>query len=216
MPAVASSNFISGTSVTFTGYTGSFSPFGIGNGTGLPVTWMSVKGVNADQNAIITWATASEEGNQYFDVQRSFDGKTFESIGNVDSKGSLGGNYSYTDQNASILGSTLYYRIKQVDFNGASTYSVVVAVTFNKGGVVIGSVYPNPVQDVLNVTVSTSKSEIATVSILDVTGKLVQKETKSLGKGSSILQIPTGQLPQGLYFLNVISNGILTTEKFTK
>jgi hypothetical protein len=216
MPAVAASNFVSGTSVTFTGYTGSFSPFGIGNGTGLPVTWMSVKGVNADQNAIITWATASEEGNQYFDVQRSLDGKTFESIGNVDSKGSLGGNYSYTDQNASILGSTLYYRIKQLDFNGASTYSVVVAVTFNKGGVVIGSVYPNPVQDVLNVTVSTSKSEIATVSILDVTGKLVQKETKSLGKGSSILQIPTGQLPQGIYFLNVISNGILTTKKFTK
>jgi hypothetical protein len=216
MPAVAASNFVSGTSVTFTGYTGSFSPFGIGNGTGLPVTWMSVKGVNADQNAIITWATASEEGNQYFDVQRSLDGKTFESIGNIDSKGSLGGNYSYTDQNASILGSTLYYRIKQVDFNGATTYSVVVAVTFNKGGVVIGSVYPNPVQDVLNVTVSTSKSEIATVSILDVTGKLVQKETKSLGKGSSILQIPTSQLPQGIYFLNVISNGILTTEKFTK
>lgn len=216
MPAVAASNFVSGTSVTFTGYTGSFSPFGIGNGTGLPVTWMSVKGVNADQNAIITWATASEEGNQYFDVQRSLDGKAFESVGNVESKGSLGGNYSYTDQNASILGSTMYYRIKQVDFNGASTYSVVVAVTFNKNGVVVGSVYPNPVQDVLNVTVSTSKSEIATVSILDVSGKLVQKETKSLGKGSSILQISTSQLPQGIYFLNVVSNGIQSLEKFTK
>jgi hypothetical protein len=216
MPAVAASNFVSGTSVTFTGYTGTFSPFGIGNGTGLPVSWISVKGINAENHAIISWSTASEEGNQFFDLQRSLDGKTFESIGNVDSKGSLGGNYSFTDQNASILGTTLYYRIKQVDFNGASSYSVVVAVNFNQNGVVIGSVYPNPVQDVLNVSISTSKSEIATLSILDVTGKLVQKETKSLGKGSSTLQISTSSLPQGIYFLNVISNGILSTEKFSK
>jgi hypothetical protein len=216
LPAVAASNFVSGTSVTFTGYTGSFSPFGIGNGSGLPVTWISVKGIQVDQHANITWATASEENNDFFVVERSLDGKSFESIGQVESKGSLGGQYAYSDLNASIQGATLYYRIKQVDYNGASTYSMVVAVTFNKIGVVIGNVYPNPVNDVLNVSVSAAKPEIATFSILDVTGKLIQKETKSIGKGSSTLQVSTQNLPQGIYFLQVVSNGFISLEKFTK
>jgi len=216
MPTVAVSNFVSGTSVTFSGYSGTFSPFGIGNGSGLPVTWLHVKGMNQDQNSLISWSTASEEGNDYFEIERSLDGKTFETIGQVKSKGSLGGQYTYSDMNASIIGSTLYYRIKQIDYNGASTYSIVVAVTFNKNGVMIGSVYPNPVNDFLNANITTSKSEIATISILDLTGKLIYQETKSFSKGSSNIQISTQDLPYGIYFLKVFSNGIQSLEKFSK
>lgn len=77
------------------------------------------------------WETIYELDNDYFVVQRSFDGVNFEEIEFVDAKGNSSNtrnDYMVSDQNFKTNGSLVYYRVKQVDFNGNFSYSDLKAV----------------------------------------------------------------------------------------
>ena len=85
-----------------------------------------------NNQALLTWSTANEINNKGFEVELSRDNKTFSSIGFVAAvKTSTGiNNYSFTDNK--LLSGSNYYRLKQVDNDGASRYSSVVKLDFSK------------------------------------------------------------------------------------
>lgn len=97
--------------------------------TPLPVTLVSFKAEVTDQNKVeLTWKTASEKNNAYFEIQRTSDTaqQNYTIVGMVDGAGTsqVERNYSFTD-NAAPIGD-LYYRLKQVDFDGTVTYSKAI------------------------------------------------------------------------------------------
>lgn len=98
------------------------------------------------ENVIIAWATASESNNDYFTVERSKDGISFEAIVEVDGAGNSDNyflNYKVTD--FSPFEGTSYYRLKQTDFDGKFALSDVKAVNFNNPlQTPLWSVFPNP------------------------------------------------------------------------
>lgn len=95
----------------------------------LPVEWGYFRARTREAGTILEWETLTESNNSGFAVERSQDGIRFESIAWVEGRGSTQESSAYTflDQQLPAV-PLLYYRIKQVDFDGSYAYSEVVSV----------------------------------------------------------------------------------------
>lgn len=134
----------------------------------LPVELLSFTAEKSGSTSLLNWSTAAEIDFDHFEVERSGDGRTFETIGVVESKGS-NSVYSFVDR-LPIIGVN-YYRLKMLDIDGEFEYSVVRTVTFDKDlrGI---KIYPNPTTDKVYLERVPEGSEI---SVLAIDGRLINK-----------------------------------------
>ena len=118
----------------------------------LPVSLTEFKGTPSDDGNLLEWSTASEQNNDGFYVERSFNGQKFESLGWVAGSGNslVTRFYSFTDEQPQQ--GKNYYRLNQKDFDGKQEYSNVISINF--GGTFGFRLYPNPSKD--NITISYS------------------------------------------------------------
>ena len=125
-----------------------FSPFTFGSGSGLtnplPVTLVDFEAVANGDVVRVNWSTLHEFNNNYFVVERSADGKTFEEIERIEGAGNSYDrlDYSIIDHNPLLHYS--YYRLKQVDYDGAFSYSKLEAVYFGDEEIADYVIFPNP------------------------------------------------------------------------
>jgi len=125
----------------------SFSQFGLGQlqvPSPLPVALTSFRAAASGTCGVrLSWATASEVQSDRFEVERSFDGRSFEKLATVASRNSAsGGTYSYTDQQPGE--GTMYYRLRVVDLDRTSTYSSVATLAVACGAAGPVRLVPNP------------------------------------------------------------------------
>lgn len=126
-------------------------PYGVASaGTDLPVEWLcfeaQVRPMLHQVN--LNWSTSAEKDNERFDIERSVDNVHFTGIGSVKGSGTTlqTQHYNYQDNVQEFTQkeiSHIYYRLKQVDFNGQFEYSSVEAVELDKPANRF-SIYPNP------------------------------------------------------------------------
>ncbi|MCA4900977.1 MAG: hypothetical protein ACK514_04215 [Bacteroidota bacterium] len=112
-------------------------------GTGpLPVTLLFFKGLAKESQIVIYWATASELNFDYFELERSQDGKDFSPIAKIKGNGTTQArhDYSFTDEKPLI--GTNYYRLKSVDFDGFTEFFKVIVLEYSSEK--IFSLSPNP------------------------------------------------------------------------
>lgn len=197
-------------------FTTGFSGFGVGtNNVVLPVELMSFTAEANGKDALLKWTTASEKNNKGFFIQRSTDGKSWTDIDFVAGKGnsfSLS-KYSYTDVNAlkEEAVKTIFYRLRQVDFNESFDYSEVRLLNLTRTQSL--SLNPNPFNEFIEVSGINEKSEY-TFWVLDIQGKQVL--TGSLIAGQS--KVRTDMLPAGIYFIRLSNtlNGYSEVVKMVK
>jgi hypothetical protein len=168
--------------------------------------------------AQLVWTTENEQDYTDFTLERSTDGKTFAALSDVPATGA--GNYSYIDK-APVIGQN-QYRLKQQDITGAITYSNVVQILYSNqsDNALISnniSVYPNPVKDVINLSVAatTDASATYTINIINSNGGLL----KSFTATQPVWQNSISDLMPGVYILKVINNKdgkVIGTNKFIK
>ncbi|MCH7405457.1 glycine-rich domain-containing protein [Belliella aquatica] len=110
---------------------------------------LSARFEKSTNSAVIKWITAKETGNSHFEIERSENGiSQFEKVGEIDGMGwtDLLTKYEFIDNKLPLSGGNIFYRIKQVDFDGKSTYSKVLSVRAE--GIMASSgvwrAYPNP------------------------------------------------------------------------
>jgi hypothetical protein len=134
------------------------------------------------RSARLAWTTASEVNNAYFDVERSFDGATYAPLGRVAGQGSqaTATTYAFVDQGLGTQPAGLvYYRLRQVDFDGTATYSPVRPVYLSAADVAAAgqaSLYPNPAQASTTLDLSALPAAASyQVQVLDATGRQVQR-----------------------------------------
>ncbi|MGY2132758.1 Ig-like domain-containing protein [Hymenobacter sp. HD11105] len=168
----------------------------------LPVELKDFKATAVRQDAQLSWVTASELNNDRFVVERSLDGLTFSAIGTVQGKGTSTqqSKYSFTDAGAARFGALIYYRLKQLDFDGTVTFSPVRTVKFVDVIKVDVSVYPNPSQNGATLDLTGLPAGDYQVQLLDLTGRSLQQFTLA---GQREHALPVQALPHGSYIVRV-------------
>ena len=97
-------------------------------------------GAAKGQSVNVSWATAIEKNNAWFEVQRSAIGEVFETVGTVKGQGNTSSAHNYAFVDSRPLAGLSYYRLRQVDTDGTTAYSPVAAVQLRNEL----TVYPNP------------------------------------------------------------------------
>jgi|GEM_PF-3048192 hypothetical protein len=171
----------------------------------LPVELVSFLAKKSKNTINLKWQTASEINNDRFEIQRSYDANRFESIGRVDGESSSHRlvDYSFLD-NAPLSGIN-YYRLKQVDIDGAFAYSDVVSVKMDNTNI---HITPTSTYDF--VTVSTGSQ--SSIILRSVNGQVMDQQSNSKGN----FTVEMAHYPQGIYFLTINKNGSIQTEKVVR
>lgn len=188
----------------------------------LPVELTSFDATNGEDCAIeLTWKTATETNNAYFNVEKSTDGINYETIATVESRGNstTQTTYSYTDHSPTLDN---YYRLTQVDLSGAATLGsqlIIRSACFDEGVVNTIEVFPNPVRDrgsvkFYNTNLGDTELEL---NISDALGRNIHTEILPVNDGANILHFNTNKLIPGTYYVQLKgSNWLSISEKIVK
>ena len=182
------------TSLNYTGYTGSFSPFAIVDAQfTLPLTWLSFTAQKQDSSILLNWSTASELNTLDFIVQHSTDGIVWNNIGTVPAAVNSNSTLNYNFIDVAPVSGANYYRLIQRDIDGHSSYSKVLVVVYSIPLKPI-IVYPNPVNEGL---LYIKLQQATIVNFYNSLG--IQVMSKNLNSG--IQQIDVSRLAHGMYVL---------------
>ena len=183
--------------------------------TPMPVELASFKGQLKNGQSMLTWVTAMEKDNDKFLIERSQDGKTFTKIGEVKGNGNSNRTINYTFTDVKPVVGVNYYRLQQVDYNGTTTYSSIVAVELtNKVAsmAVKPALYPTVATDVINISFSGFDSKV-NIAVLDATGKSVKQVTTTTDKEA---ELAVQDLKGGAYFVSITDGQRRETLRFIK
>ncbi|MBK7429602.1 MAG: T9SS type A sorting domain-containing protein [Bacteroidetes bacterium] len=173
----------------------------------LPIELLSFTAEPEKDYVVCNWTTASETNNAYFEVLRSFDGKEFNAIGNVNGFGAgtstTNRSYSFVDDEERC-NSIRYYQLKQFDIDNKSTLSDIVAVNCNNKDETI-SIYPNPATETLTYQFYQNGDEVLEVQIVDMTGRTVFIENTVAIRGFNSTTVSIENLAGGAYNLLIRS-----------
>jgi hypothetical protein len=150
------------------------------------------------EGALLSWETASEHNNAYFEAEASTDGAAFRTLGRVAGHGTStqAHTYAFVDAGLAHYATTqVYYRLRQVDTDGTSTYSPVRTLALAEPTAKL-TASPVPAHGQLEVGGVLPGTAL---SLYDLTGRLVYAAPSAAG-GSVKLTLPAG-LPAGLYIL---------------
>jgi hypothetical protein len=187
----------------------------------LPVRLLSFSARAVKNNSVkLNWVTETEVNNKQFEVQRSLDGRVFNTVGILFS---LDGNgykaYEFTDNLPSGVSGKVYYRIRQIDIDNKFSLTKIIPVNLTEDGALFVKMSPNPVVNNLTITLENNKSAARFVRIADLSGRELYRTNVS-GLSTRQIQINTQSasmtLP-GLYFAEVIfDDGTRVSQKIIK
>lgn len=176
-----------------------------GNCASLPVELTSFNATAKGQNVLLQWETASEINNNGFEVQRSMDGVSFHKVAWVQGEGNSDRTVQYQSMDESASANTLYYyRLRQIDFDGAESFSAVEKVEIAGRGIVVDA-YPNPtsVSSQLKIDVNSPTASTGNLQFFNISGQKISLISLELVKGQNQIAIPTEGLVAGSYFAKV-------------
>lgn len=172
----------------------------------LPIKLKSFSGILTRNNTVmLTWATTLELNNEKYEVERSIDGVNYTKLTSINSNGSglIDRTYKYED----ILftkGTTAFYRLRQVDYDGKSTFSNVIYISDKTASVdEVYSLFPNPVTTSSNNTVqikgiAASDMSYSNIRIADMNGRNITYRIT----GANAIEINSSSAP-GIYMIRI-------------
>lgn len=179
-----------------------------GSGATLPVELLNFEANLLDDNVYLNWATASELNNDYFVVERSTDlsngQANWKEIDRIAGAGTNNTIIKYSSIDFGVNGNNvvLYYRLKQVDYDGKFTYSDVKAVSKYDDSKIQS--YPNPSNGFFKIQgLSGDPDEI--LEVYNVLGQIVYNTTI---KANNEIDIDISDQPDGIYLVKYRNNFI--------
>jgi type IX secretion system substrate protein len=171
----------------------------------LPVTFTTIKATQKDISVLVEWNVENESGMQQYEVEKSSDGTNFLQAGIVAALNKGAASYSWTDTNP-IEGNN-YYRIKSVSKDGKINYTKILKVVIGNLTANI-SVYPNPVTDgAIHLQMKNEASGVYGIKLMNSLGQVIFISKIAHAENNSTETISAGQLPKGIYQLEVIKPG---------
>ncbi len=183
----------------------------------LPITLTSFFAINEKDKVTLKWTTASEHNNQLFTVQKYVEGyKDYVDVGSLPGKGNSSIALNYSIQDIQPTNGLAYYRLMQKDFDGTTTYSNVVAVNRNKLSKADFTLYPNPVDQVMNISLFDNKEESTQIEVFDMAGNMVIRQAISLKAGSQTVSLNMDKLKTAVYVVKINFDGQVVSRRVNK
>lgn len=162
----------------------------------------------------LTWLTTDEKDFSRFEIEKSVDGVNFISIGTRTAKGGLKREtaYSFDDYEMKVV---QYYRLKQIDINGKFTYSNIIRV--NRDDIINTKViFSNKVTSLLALRIIDMPADQLSLKIIDNSGREVRSQNVRINPGENSVQINTGSMNSGFYYLILSAENYKRTFSFVK
>ena len=184
----------------------------------LPVELVDFSVVSRESENVLLWKTATEKNNDYFSIERSFEGESFIEIGKVKGAGNSQDpiNYYFSDQD--VRNGKVYYRLVQYDVDGQFQTSETISLNREMTTPGIQSVYPNPTEGAVFVEINTEKlNGNTTLYLMTLDGKVISEEHLYDIKGLTIRQLKTDNLSKGMYLIKLSDDsGFEQVQKLVK
>lgn len=166
----------------------------------LPVRFLAFDAQKKQDKILITWSTDQEKNNSHFNVERSIDGSSWSSIGVVFAKETSTVNrYEYIDGVSSSP--VVYYRVRQVDVDGGSSFSKVQVVR-NLDVQAMAQVF-SPAQNSIRVSFAQPVRTAVQIRVFSSNGQLVTSKSISGSTSKADLSVNSGK---GVYVVQLVDN----------
>jgi len=183
--------------------------FAINFTTPLPVDWLSFNAEATGNNtSSLNWSTATELNNSHFEIERSFNGLSWNKVGQVKGNGTSNvvNNYNKLDIiPSSWTGNVAYYRIKQVDFNGKFEYSKTEKVSFVREAS-SAKVWYNMNETKFMVKYNADKNQLIQIALTDMASGQLKVITAHVTPGVNNFTLEAATIAAGMYNV-IISSG---------
>ena len=155
----------------------------------LPINFINVKSFQVGQDIKVFWTSVSEKDMLEYQIERSADALQFSLIGTVAAQGNSASqiNYFFTDAHP-LLGKD-FYRVKAIDRNGRSTYSLVMKMQYGRVDNLL-TIYPNPVKDQINLQIIGLKPDTYRLQIFNDLGQCLIEQDIVYAGGYGLQQVP--------------------------
>ncbi|HSD62184.1 MAG TPA: T9SS type A sorting domain-containing protein [Ignavibacteriaceae bacterium] len=181
----------------------------------VPVEMIAFNALYSNGTVSLNWTTETEINNKGFEVQRSGDQMSeWKRIGFVQGKGTITEKSVYTFDDANPLNGRVRYRLKQLDFNGAYTYTQIAEVNAAPFNFALNQNYPNPFNPTTNIEFNVGQTSQVTLKVYDILGK----ETASLlneykNAGTYTVEFNASNLPSGIYICTLTAGNFTASKK---
>jgi hypothetical protein len=197
----------------FKSYTASVAPCV----TPLPIRMGDFWGYKNNSVNVLKWYTLSEVNTDLFEIQRSKDGQTFETIGTVNAHLNSSQRIDYTFEDKNPLKTGSYYRLKSIDTDGSTELSKTIFIRNSSKSIMIESIVPNPSNNIATINVSNLiNEENAILTINDISGKMILSQ--SLNKDlKQTITLDVSKWAIGFYTIAIKTNAeVMDVTKFVK
>jgi len=178
----------------------SLSPFGMGSKGALPIELLSFEAKKSGAAVLLSWATASEQNNDYMAVERSAEGSRWQELGRVAGAGTTTQPQEYTYTDEKPLPGLNYYRLRQADFDGAVEYHKTIVVDFKSPSGEL-RLFPSPAKEQLNIQLPSPAAQDCELWLIDTQGRVLQRTVIPQGGSQAVFEV--AGLPEGVYFVRM-------------
>jgi len=184
-------------------------------GSPLPVELIEFIGeCGVDKNTVY-WNTATEKNSSHFILEHSMDGHAYEIVDQIPAAGNSNSISSYQVEDHSAASLT-YYRLTQIDLNGAGLVKGTIAVRCDEKRIAT-VIYPNPATGNSTAIVTVDEANELYIVIHNALGQIVFDKTVQLNTGQNFILLDTDVLSKGIYMVDfVIDNYRMDSEKIIK
>ncbi len=182
----------------------------------LPLALTSFSGKAMRTSNMVEWVTTNEQNTKLHIVERSADGKTaWTTVGTKDAAGNSISERIYTleDKQPIAMG---YYRLRTIDNDAKETTSKIIVVERKNDKFGISNVFPVPTEKAVTVQFETTAETEVIITLTNLTGSEVHRETMSATKGINARTLDMSYLPQGTYLLTINNGSERVIEKVVK
>ncbi len=169
----------------------------------LPVNLISFNGVPVKGGIKLSWVTAEEINNKYFELRRAAKDGQFTTIAKINGNGNSQVNNYYNFIDPNPFSGTNLYQLKQVNLNGNATTYPIISVRY--GGTSNHIKLISSTSNQLNISVGLSEAKTGNIIFADISGKVLYTRQASLMPGENVLKIPVQHISKQLGIISFVT-----------